>query len=300
MQKTDGDKTMLSHIDNLFNRITLKYDSFTKAEKKVADYVRENPKEVLYASITDLANRCHVGDTTVFRFCKSLELRGYQDFRMMMAQSLQMDSDIDLSSNLQSEGLLTAQDSVSTVCQRQYELDLAAINETYEALDSSLIERAVTYLLDAKNIYFFGAGGSGLTALCAYNRFLRICQNVHCTFDAHLQSMSASLMTPHDVALVFSYSGSTKDTVSVAQLAKQNGARIVSLTHAQKSPIAQFNDIVLLCGSREGPFQGGSASATITQIFLVDMLYSEFYKRSYDRSKLNKHKTANAVAEKLY
>ncbi len=50
----------------------------TKAEKKVADYILENAQEVLFMSITDLAAACKVGETTVFRFCKSMKLQGYQ------------------------------------------------------------------------------------------------------------------------------------------------------------------------------------------------------------------------------
>ena len=44
------------------------YNQFTKAEKKVADYILQHPKDVLFMSITDLAEACDVGDTSVFRF----------------------------------------------------------------------------------------------------------------------------------------------------------------------------------------------------------------------------------------
>ena len=44
------------------------YNQFTKAEKKVADYILSSPKKVLFMSITELAEACGVGDTSVFRF----------------------------------------------------------------------------------------------------------------------------------------------------------------------------------------------------------------------------------------
>ena len=44
------------------------YNQFTKAEKKVADFILNNPKKVLFMSITELAEACGVGDTSVFRF----------------------------------------------------------------------------------------------------------------------------------------------------------------------------------------------------------------------------------------
>ena len=36
-------------------------------------------------SITDLADACHVGDTSVYRFCRTLKLDGYQDFKMKLS-----------------------------------------------------------------------------------------------------------------------------------------------------------------------------------------------------------------------
>ncbi len=62
---------------DLLIKIKAEYNQFTKAEKKVADYIFQNPKEVLFMSITDLAEVCGVGDTTVFRFCKTMDLKGF-------------------------------------------------------------------------------------------------------------------------------------------------------------------------------------------------------------------------------
>ena len=69
-------------------QIQSEYNQLTKAEKKVADYVLQNKKEVLYMSITDLADACHVGDTSVYRFCRTMKLDGYQDFKMKLSLSL--------------------------------------------------------------------------------------------------------------------------------------------------------------------------------------------------------------------
>ena len=56
------------------------YNQFTKAEKKVADFILQNPKRVLFMSITELADECKVGDTSVFRFCRTMGVKGDQEF----------------------------------------------------------------------------------------------------------------------------------------------------------------------------------------------------------------------------
>lgn len=72
---------------NLMTQITGKYTKMTKAEKKVADFVLSSPQTALNSTITDLSRLCDVGETSVFRFCRTLELKGYQDFKFSLALS---------------------------------------------------------------------------------------------------------------------------------------------------------------------------------------------------------------------
>ncbi|MNZ89745.1 HTH-type transcriptional regulator RpiR [compost metagenome] len=139
-----------------------------------------------------------------------------------------------------------------------------------------------------------------MTAMEAKNKFMRISNKTECSFDSHLQAMSAALMTPQDVAVIISYSGSTKDSIEVAKKAKERGATIIVITRFVKSPLTTYSDLTLLCGANEGPLQGGSLSAKISQLYLLDVLYVEYFKRTYEDSISNKENTAAAVTGKLF
>ena len=69
-----------------------------------------------------------------------------------------------------------------------------------------------------------------LTAMKAANKFLRIEPKVYCVQDSHMQAMVASMMKENEVAVVFSYSGATKDTIHVAELARRAGATVICVT----------------------------------------------------------------------
>ena len=105
-----------------------------------------------------------------------------------------------------------------------------------------------------------------------------------------MQAMVASMMKKEDVAVLFSYSGATKDTIHVAEVAKKAGAKIICVTRFVKSPLTSYADLVLLCGANEGPLQGGSTSAEISQLFLIDLMYSEYYRRYFDVCSKNNEK----------
>lgn len=276
-------------------KVKAAYNQFTKAEKKVADYVMQNPKEVLFMSITDLAEACRVGDTSVFRFCKTMELKGYQEFKMMLSLSLREDESRDQDFN----GDINLDDSFSELARKVLNTNMNALTETYSLLDEENFVRAIDVLHRARNIYFFGVGASLLTALKAMNKFLRIEPKVHCVQDSHMQAMVASTLTAEDAAVIFSYSGATKDTIHVAETAKKAGAAIICLTRFVKSPLTSYSDITLLSGANEGPLQGGSTCAEISQLFLVDLLYTEYYRRYFDECSKNNKKTSGSVIEKL-
>lgn len=277
-------------------KVKSSYNLLTKAEKKVADFILANPKTVLFMSITDLAEACNVGDTSVFRFCKTMDLKGYQEFKMVLSLSINEGQD---GMDQFTGNNISMDDSFSELAKKVLNTNINALTETYSLIREADIDRAINMLHEARMIYFFGVGASMLTAMKAMNKFLRIENKVFCIQDSHMQSMVASTMTSEDVAMLFSYSGATKDTIHVAQIAKKSGAKILCITRFVKSPLSTYADLTLLSGANEGPLQGGSTSAEISQLFLIDLLYTEYYRRYFENCSVNNEKTSASVIEKL-
>lgn len=279
---------------DMFSLIHSRYNSFTNTEKKVADYILENMKEVIYMSITDLAEACEVGESSVFRFCKTMKLKGYQEFKIELAHSISLDDELP-----QLSSIITMQDSLEELSSKILTSNIQALTETYNLLSKKDLTTAVDWFIDAQKIHFFGVGTSGITAMEAKSKFMRITNKTEFSIDSHLQIMSASLLTDKDVAVLISYSGSTKDTIQVAKIAKERGAKLIVITRFTKSPLTNYADITLLCGANEGPLQGGSLSAKLSQLYLLDLLFFEFFKRTDKESVKNRELTANAVIEKM-
>lgn len=263
------------------------YNQFTKAEKKVADYVIAHQQQVIYMSITDLADACNVGDTSVYRFCRTMNLQGYQEFKMKMSLSQRQ---------VEEEKEEEAQNMAESVMN----LNIRAIRESYALLHTESLEQTLEMFRKAARIYFFGIGDSLLTAQEACNKFLRVTSKVICITDSHMQAMAASTATADDLFFIISYSGSTKDNILVAKLAKQSGAKVVCISHYRKSPLTAYADITLLCGADVTPLDGGSMAAKIGQLYLLDLLYQEYYSRNYKECRTNNEKTSSAVLDKLF
>lgn len=283
-------------INDIFAEIQAREKAFTKAERKVADFIMQSPRDAMYMSITDLAERCGVGDTSVFRFCRTLKLNGYQDFKMLLAQSLSNNND---SNGITLSDEIDLNDTTDDVCQKLMNTDVAALTQTRDLIQKDDIKRATEMIESARMIHFFGVGSSGIMALEAQNKFARILPNVVCMQDSHMQAMSSALMNADDLAVAFSYSGSTKDVIDIMKRVRHNHAKSICITRYAESPLTSLADVVLLCGANEGPFQGGSLSAKISQLYLLDILYTEFFKHHYKLCDANKKKTTESIATKL-
>ena len=263
------------------------YNQLTKAEKKVADYVLEHQKEVIYMSITDLADACNVGDTSVFRFCRTMRLQGYQEFKMQLSLSLvQKDHYTDIQS---------VKDGEMELAEHLMQLDFKAIKETYMVLDRKMLDKIVQMIDKARRVYFFGVGDSGLTAEEARNKFLRITGKVCCISDPHMQSMAAATATEEDLIIIISYSGATKDNIHVAKEAKKAGVKIACITHFKKSPLTAYSDAILLCGADELPMEGGSMAVKMGQLYLIDLLYQSYYNLNKKDCREKQEKTVKSV-----
>jgi DNA-binding MurR/RpiR family transcriptional regulator len=268
----------------------------TRKELLVAKYVLKYPERVIYTSINILADECGVGDSTVFRFCRSLKINGYQEFKLLLAQSIQQRNAFKSSPVIPR----CVDDDLEAMVDKVYEAHKLALKETMERIDFGALSRTVELLIMANRVLVSGVGTSLVTGLDVVNRFLRITDKFYCYHDSHQQTMAASLLTEKDILLAISFSGSTKDMVLISETAKERNAKIVCITRFEKSPLSKLSDITLLCGADEDPYQGGSVSGKVAQLLLLDMMYNEYYRRTHELSTQNNIKTTKSVLEKIF
>lgn len=259
----------------------------------MADVVMKEPEAAVFYTITDLSEKANVGETSVIRFCRKLGFKGYQEFKLSVAQNLSTPSQ-----NIY--GDIQDSDDLTVIVQKISAMNRQNIENTTTLLDDESLRKAIALLREAPKIYFFGVGSSGVTALDARIRFMRIGYDCEAENDSHIIAMKAALMRKGDVVVGISTSGSTKDLVDAVEIAKRRGARIVCLTSHAKSPITQFADVVLLTASKETPLQGGSFSSKLAQIHALDILSTTLALGHKDRSNDSLERTAKAVLDKLY
>lgn len=281
----------------ILETLTEQYHSLTKSGKKLADYIFAHTAEAQYLSISTLADNCGISEASITRFCHSLGLSGYNDFKLSLAKADRVTDIGDPSSD--AAQAITSEDSLNSMFHKIHTANVTSLNETLEMLDENSIRQAVDLLSSAGHVYCFGHGGSMIMAMEAWCRFSTASPKFIHISDSHLQTMATSLASEKDVILFFSYSGSTKDMEEVMQIAQKRKVSIILITHFPRSRAAEFADVALLCGYNESPLQSGSIPAKIGQMFLIECLFYGFCQKNPELFSSSRALTAEAIAKKL-
>nr|WP_272807521.1 MULTISPECIES: MurR/RpiR family transcriptional regulator [unclassified Shinella] len=259
--------------------------TMTRALERVAAFVLADPQSVLFKSITELAEEAQSSEASVIRFCRELGYPGFQNFKLALAHEL-----------------ATLQQPVSTatpgdVVQELVETARIALDETQRLLDRKVIADVSSLLLSARHVEIFGVAASAITAQYLEYKLARLGISAHIARDSHLATMASATAAAADLYILVSTSGSTIDTLRVAENAHARGARIVGITNRTKSPLAAICDFVLLASSPETPLTGGAFQSKISQLLIVDAIASTITKLDPARLETIKD-TAESVSDR--
>ncbi|MGI8468623.1 MAG: MurR/RpiR family transcriptional regulator [Pyrinomonadaceae bacterium] len=274
-------------------RIKSAMESFKPAERAVAKYALENPEQVMQMSISEASQNIGVGESTIIRFCRVLGYKGYQDFKLRIAQDL-VEPVHYIHENVNFD------DSPKDLAKKVFQTNLKAVEDTMKVLDPEVVEVAAKILAESRRVDIYGVGYSSFTAQDAKLKFARLGLTVDAFGDAHLQAMAAVSLKKGDVAIGISHSGSTKDVVDALTAAHKAGATTIAMTNFSPSPITRAADIVLLTAAPESAFGGEVLTSRIAQLCVVDVLSVTVAITLGEKCLTLIEKTSEAVKKKRY
>ena len=273
------------------------YEQFTKSERKIVDYVLEHPAETQYISITDLSAVCEVAVSTISVFCRKLKLGGFNDFKLELARAALL-NDSQRQEDAEA-GEIQSGDSLPAVMGKVLHTVQDAAGRAYHMLAESAVDRAVSLLVEARQVVCLGQGNHSIVSLAAWAQFSTNSGKFKTIQDSHLQTVILSTLMPEDAVLYFTYTGATHEVLEAAEVIRERGAKLILVTRYLNSPASAYADTVLLCGPNEQPMRFGSTAALIAQLYVVEVLLSEFKRREPAQSEKCRQSVGKALAQKV-
>lgn len=279
----------MSHVKGGLIILKETMNSLPPSERKIAQYIIENPEESVLLTALMLGERSKTSSATVIRLCKSLGFNGFQELKIRVAgdiESKQTHGYRDIEPNEEYKNIIAKVTSNT----------IQTLQETADIISEQNLDKAVNALINAKSIIFIGFGASYIAAKDAEQKFIRIDKNAQSFSDLHMAATSIANKGPEDVVVGISFTGTTHGVAKLLELARQKKTTTISITKYGNSLVSSFSDIELhTSAAKEATFRSGATSSRIAQLHLIDILFMCLASNQYKNTIRYLDETREAV-----
>ena len=260
-----ADKSLASL--NWLLRLKAIYDSLKTTEKRAADYIIRNSRDVCSMTISQAARDIDCSEATLFRLSKKVGFSGYPQLREA-CRSIKTESDTNLYLDIDPA------DSSEQVLSKVFSTTVLTLQNTQKMINLRDFETAVKHIRNSVCLSFYAIGGASSVATIGFYKFNRI--GWRCTFygDPDLSLISASQLKEGDAAVAISHSGRSKPVIDSVKLAKRSGAAVITITNFPLSPLAKTSDVVLLTSAFAEYSSGDVFANRVAQLCILESLYA--------------------------
>lgn len=256
-------------------------ERFSGTERSIAEQILANPHLVVELSIHELARQTFSSPSTIVRMCSHTGFSGYKEFRRAVTAELAQREQ----SHRSDQPEIQRSDSLEQIISKITGSNILSLEETRDLIDVSVLRESVELLRRARVIYLFGMGASLCAAQDAYLKFLRLNKLCIVNEDWHSQLVSSLNATVQDAAIVFSYSGKTAEVIECMKNLRRNGTPIIAITRCVQTPVFELADYRLYIAANEALFRSGAMSSRMSQLNVVDILFTALANEDYEKSK---------------
>jgi len=260
---------------NVFTEIRVKYNTLSKNQKTVANYILKNSKKCVRMTLSELGKECNLSETTIIRFINKLDYTSYQAFRLDMAQDIIKDGGTMEEENFD----LKPGDSMGEVKKKVIRNAVSAINDISKLVDDDKLTSVMELIEKAERVMFFGAGGSGVIAKDVYHKFLKCGKNVIHESNTHLALIHAAHLRGKDVLILISHEGESKEVLECARIAQLGGAKVIAITSYMNSDLAKMADVCIFSSTNDAAYYTEAMVSRLVQLVIMDMLVVAYSTR---------------------
>lgn len=262
-------------VDSIIPAIVEKYETFTKVEQIIADYLISNENCEDF-SIRAMKERLYVSEASLSRFAKKLGFPGWREFAYQYQQIFHTENSASVSS--------------SSVI-RHYNDILHSITKK---TDEKQIARIVGMMAEAKHILVVGIGSSGLAAEEMKRRLIRIGISIESCDQRDIMKMRGIFQTEENLVIGISLSGTKEEVLFTLRQSHQHGAKTVFITGSRRRH--EFVDELVQIPVLKDLNSGNLISPQFPVLVITDLLYN-FYLHSFQTKRLLNQETVKALNE---
>lgn len=236
---------------DLLINIEQRYDSFSKGQKHIADFILNKYDKAAYITAAKLGSIVGVSESTVVRFATELGFDGYPSFQAALRDIIKTKL-----TAVQRMEIASDRTDEHHILEAVLQSDMDNLKKTLEDSDSSVFQNAVQAILKAKKIYILGVRSSAALATFLGFYFNLIFDNVVSVHTNSVSEMFEQLFRvgEDDVVIGISFPRYSNRTVTALKYAKNKKGTVISITDSNSSPLVPFSDYSLTAGNNMASF----------------------------------------------
>jgi DNA-binding MurR/RpiR family transcriptional regulator len=240
-------------------KITSKYNSLPKNQKKIADYFINNFDKIPFVNVQDLSIATGASVASVVRFSQRAGFKGFSDLRDSITGSLQK----ELTSK-QIFPLFEKRRVEEDLLTEVANLDIKNINDTLNLVERKTFDFVIDRISKAERVFTAGLGISYLLSeILAYQLTQvgissSVLQHSHTLFNEHIL-----FLNPKDLLIVFSFPPYSKETIEAAEYAAKRKIDVIAITNKHASPVTFFTKANLIVKSENMLYTNSFAAISV-------------------------------------
>ena len=233
-------------VDSVLKRINERYKSFSKGQKRLADFIMKNPDEAVFMTAARLGEKVGISESTAVRFAVSLGYKGFPQFRAALEEVV-MNHMTSLQRMEAANNYIKRDEVLHSILLS----DIDKIKATIELCDTETFRNAVKTILEARRVYIIGIRSCAPLAEF-FGLYLRqIVDEVTVVSSTSINEIFEQMIriNEEDVAIGISFPRYSMRTLKAIEFANSRNARIINITDSVHSPMNLYSSCNLLAKS---------------------------------------------------
>lgn len=243
-------KNIKNSVDQFIARITAEYDTLSKQLKVIAKYVERHRDHIGLEGIQQIAAQCQVQPSAVIRFAKHFGFSGFSEMQAIFRDGLSRQLAPSRSYKTRIRDIIergTERLSSLDIANEFLAGSIAGMQELQNGLHGPTFKKAVDLLAESDCIWIAASRRSFPVAVYldyALQHTDKRVGLVSAMGSMHLGQMRS--VRKGDVMLAISFSPYAEETIGVAKMAVERGARLIAITDSRMSPLAKLAQVALV------------------------------------------------------
>ncbi len=267
----------------------------TTNEKVVSEFIINNPDEFISLRPKEIAEATFVSLPTVYRLARKLGFAGINELKIEIASTLN-EREEEIQTNLNYP--IHEHDTHVEVMKRLKSVYVKTLDETLNLSGAELLLKATQMMSKASYIDVYTSAANIFFAENFQFQMQEIGMNVTVPKEDYVQRLTAANSDPSHLAIVISYEGRGNGIAEVLRILKENRVPVLLITSTRSKELREQATEVIYMASLESHYNKISSFSTrLTLLYILDTLYSLYFKRNYNQNlntKLVRYKKINS------